>query len=63
MSSQTILTLAPGKLRLQLTHSIGGAISGFEWIDGDSSRPILRECHSPLEKVLGSPPECRSLLM
>lgn len=52
MSSQTILTLTAGKLRLQLTPSIGGAISAFEWIDGDSSRPILRECHSPLEKVL-----------
>lgn len=52
MSSQTILTLAAGKLRLQLTPSIGGVISAFQWIDGGSSRPILRECHSPLEKVL-----------
>lgn len=52
MSSETILTLAAGNLRLQLSPSIGGAISAFEWNDGDSSRSILRECHSPLEKVL-----------
>lgn len=37
---------------MELSPSIGGAISAFEWVDGASSRPILRECHSPLEKVL-----------
>jgi aldose 1-epimerase len=46
------ITLEAGKLRLSLSHSIGGAISAFEWIDGASSRPILRKCHSRLEKVL-----------
>lgn len=39
-------------LRLTLSPSIGGAISVFEWIDEGGPRPILRKCHSPLEKVL-----------
>jgi aldose 1-epimerase len=52
MSSETILTLASGRLRLELSPSIGGAISAFEWIDGGASRPILRKCYSPLQKVL-----------
>ena len=52
MNARTTVTLTAGKLRLELSPSIGGAISGFESVDGDHSRPILRECHSPLEKVL-----------
>lgn len=52
MSSEPILTLTTGRLRLELSPSIGGAISAFEWIDGDTPQPILRKCHSPLEKVL-----------
>jgi aldose 1-epimerase len=52
MASQSLVTLCAGNLRLQLSPSIGGAISAFEWTDGDRSRPILRKCHSPLEKVL-----------
>jgi len=52
MSSGTILKLAAGPLRLELSPSVGGAISAFEWTDGDASRPILRKCHSPLKKVL-----------
>jgi aldose 1-epimerase len=52
MSTQTTIALGVGKLRLELSPSIGGAISAFEWIDGAVSRPILRKCHSPLEKVL-----------
>jgi aldose 1-epimerase len=55
MRSGTILKLTAGRLRLELNPSIGGAISAFEWIDGDASRPILRKCHSPLEKVLDAP--------
>jgi aldose 1-epimerase len=55
MGSETILKLAAGRLRLELNPSIGGAISAFEWIDGDASRPILRKCHSPIEKVLDAP--------
>ena len=52
MSSETILTLTSGRLRLELSPSIGGAISAFEWIDGQAARPILRKCHSPLQNVL-----------
>jgi aldose 1-epimerase len=52
MASDTLVTLSAGNLRLQLSPSIGGAISGFEWVGGGGVRPILRKCHSPLEKVL-----------
>ena len=52
MSSKTILKLAAGPLRLELSPSVGGAISGFEWAAGTLTHPILRKCHSPLEKVL-----------
>jgi len=40
------------RLRLELSPSIGGAISDFEWIGDGGPLPILRKCHSPLEKVL-----------
>ena len=46
------MTLTSGPLRLELSPSIGGAISAFEWNAGGSARSILRKCHSPLEKVL-----------
>jgi|SRR5690242_4185171 len=46
------LTLTSGNLRLRLSPSIGGAISGLEWGDGSETHPVLRKCHSPLEKVL-----------
>jgi aldose 1-epimerase len=46
------VTLESGPLRLTLSHSIGGAISTFEWSGDRGSLPILRKCHSPLEKVL-----------
>ena len=52
MGAESAVQLAAGNLRLQLSPSIGGAISGFEWIGPDGARPILRECHGPLEKVL-----------
>jgi aldose 1-epimerase len=52
MSSETTLRLTAGQLRLQLSPSVGGAISGFEWADRSSARPILRKCHSPLRNVL-----------
>jgi aldose 1-epimerase len=52
MADDVIVALSAGRLRLSLSPSVGGAISGFEWVDGEASRPILRKCHSPLEKVL-----------
>jgi len=50
--AEAIVKLAADNLRLELSPSIGGAISGFEWDGPEGSRPILRKCHSPLEKVL-----------
>ena len=49
------LTLERGRLRLVLSPSIGGAISGFEWIADGAPLAILRKCHSRLEKVLDAP--------
>src|SRR5690348_7426557 len=46
------LSLAAGSLRLGLSPSVGGAISAFEWTAEGARRPILRKCHTPLEKVL-----------
>src|SRR4051812_28884808 len=46
------VSLAAGNLTLELSPSVGGAISAFEWTDAKGARPILRKCHSPLEKVL-----------
>ena len=54
MASQTAITLTAGKLRLELSPSVGGAISAFEWLDGQSRRPILRKCNSSLQNVLGA---------
>src|SRR3954453_4893785 len=48
----TSISLAAGPLRLELSPSIGGAISAFEWIGEGRARPILRKCNTPLEKVL-----------
>lgn len=47
-----LLTLRAGPLELELSPSIGGAISNFAWTTGDLRTPILRESHTPLEKVL-----------
>jgi aldose 1-epimerase len=52
MSQENLLQLSAGNLRLSLSPSIGGSISALEWTGDGGSRPILRECHSPLEKVL-----------
>jgi aldose 1-epimerase len=46
------VTLSSGNLELRLSPSVGGAISSFTWIGEGGPRPILRECHSPLENVL-----------
>ena len=52
MASGSALILTAGRLELQLSPSIGGSISAFEWVGDDRRRPILRKCNSPLEKVL-----------
>jgi len=51
MASEAV-SLTAGKLRLELSPAVGGAISAFEWSDGRASRPILRQCAGPLEQVL-----------
>jgi aldose 1-epimerase len=52
MASEPAVALAAGKLRLVLNPSLGGSILNFSWIDGDSSRPILRKCNSESQNVL-----------
>src|SRR5947207_8701267 len=52
MAVGELVALAAGSLRLELSPSIGGAISAFGWTDGEASRPILRESHSRLEKAV-----------
>jgi aldose 1-epimerase len=46
------ITLVAGDLKLAVNPSIGGSISSFEWLGRGGPRPILRECHTALEKVL-----------
>lgn len=55
MSADDLIRLTTGTLALELSPSVGGAISGFHWIDGGRRVTILRECHSPLENVLEAP--------
>ncbi len=50
--ADTTLTLSSDILELRLSPSIGGAISAFTWKDGGGGRAILRESHTPLQKVL-----------
>lgn len=47
-----LVTLNAGRLRLQLSPSIGGSISAFEWLADDCAQSILRNCNSPLQNVL-----------
>ena len=52
MNPDTILTLRAGHFELRLSPCVGGSIEAFEFVGGAQRRPILRESHSPLEKVL-----------
>ena len=54
MASQSSVILTAGKLRLELSPSVGGAISNLAWVGSDGERPILRECNTPLENVLNA---------
>ena len=49
------LTLSSNSLELQLSPSIGGAISRFENAGPNGRTPVLRKSHSPLENVLDAP--------
>jgi aldose 1-epimerase len=52
MGSKTTVSVAAGNLKLELSPSIGGSISSFEWVDGTRRVPILRKCHTGLQNVL-----------
>ena len=47
-----VLTLSSTNLELQLSPSIGGAISRLSYVGEGGRRPILREGHSPVQNVL-----------
>lgn len=47
-----VLILSSADLELELSPSIGGAISRLSHVGKDDPRPILREGHSPLQNVL-----------
>ena len=51
MQSGSTVELTAGPLRLELSPSIGGSISAFEWTGAGGPRGILRKLE-PLEKVL-----------
>ena len=53
MPSDT-LTLSSPHLELQLSPSIGGAISRLAFLDAGNATSILRDSHTPLENVLGA---------
>ena len=50
--AETTLKLTAEALRLELSPSIGGSISAFEWVDDDCATAILRKCNSPRQNVL-----------
>jgi aldose 1-epimerase len=49
-----ILTLSSPHLELQLSPSIGGAISRLAYLAAGNATSILRDSHTPLENVLGA---------
>ena len=52
MAPDNSVSLSAGNLRLDLSPSIGGSISAFEWTGENGVRGLLRKCNSPLENVL-----------
>ncbi len=52
MQGESTVELAAGLLRLELSPSIGGSISAFEWTGEGGARGILRKRNTSLEKVL-----------
>jgi aldose 1-epimerase len=52
MASETNVRLVAGNLRIELSPSIGGSISAFEWTGDNCVQPILRKCNSAFENVL-----------
>ena len=54
MGLETSISLRAGKLHLELSPSVGGSISAFEWVREDGLMSLLRKRNSPLENVLGA---------
>ncbi len=54
MRSETSVSLVAGKLRLELSPSVGGSISAFERIEEQGRRSLLRERNSSRENVLAA---------
>jgi aldose 1-epimerase len=52
MVSEPTVSLAAGNLRLTLSPSIGGSISGLEWHENGQATPVLRRCNSPPKSAL-----------
>lgn len=52
MTSQSNVILTAGNFRVELSPSVGGAISSFDWIGDGGERPILRKYNNRLENVL-----------
>lgn len=52
MTPESSLGLSCGALRLELSPSVGGAISALHWLGEKEPAPILRECNSRIENVL-----------
>lgn len=46
MDGDALVELAAGALRIELSPSVGGSISAFEWTGDGPLRPILRKCNS-----------------
>jgi aldose 1-epimerase len=45
------VSLASGPLAVELVPSVGGAISRFDYIDGDRRTPVLRPAPNPLQNI------------
>lgn len=54
ITSEPNIQLSAGRLALELSPPVGGAIRAFEWLGEAGARPILRHCDGPLENVLSA---------
>jgi len=52
MHHEEPIQLVASRLRLELSPSVGGAISNFHWVEGGRRQPILRQSHSTANSVL-----------
>lgn len=52
MAAERTVSLRAGSLQVELSPSVGGSISAFEWTASDLRAPILRKCNNRRENVL-----------